>query len=218
MFTSTPVCWVFQWSCFAFDTSLSVDTHHSASELFSLASLILLAVLLAVYVLLLAVYVFSKFWFVDKLVDERSEFSPKNVRPTLDKTVVVQMGNFVSNIPCMLDKQIVATTVHVFWYFVSRIFLTFDFFFKFEFKKKQPKIESTFSIFWMILLLAESYTLENNECFEAFLIFHLIKVRQGVLTHRNDCFHYENVLFMAWLFILYFSSGKPLYVLNWMSS
>ena len=54
--------------------------------------------------MLLAVYVFSKFWFVDKLVSERSEFSPKNV-PLRCSMAVVQMEHFVWNIWCMLDKQ-----------------------------------------------------------------------------------------------------------------
>ena len=167
MFTSTPVCWVFQRSRFAFDASLSVDTHDSASELFSFASLILLAVLSAVYALLLAVYVFLKFWFVDKLVSERSEFSPKNVRLRSWYDGGGANGkNFVWNIWCILYKQRRNCC-----YYCSCLDILFrEYFkplmissetnhhFKIRFQKKQPKIENTFSIFWMILLFAENYS------------------------------------------------------------
>ena len=146
MFTSTSVCWVFQRSRFPFDTSLSVDTHDSASELFSLASLILLAVLLSVYVLLLVVYVFSKFWFVNKLVSESSEFSSKNVRLHSWYDGGGANGKFVWNIPSMLDKQrqnccyyCSCPLIFCFKNIFNLLFLFKQITFKFVFRKSNPK-------------------------------------------------------------------------------
>ena len=105
MFTSTAVCWVFQRCCFVFGSSLSVDTHDSASELFSLASLILIAVSLAVYVLILAVYFFRNpglltNWWANVLSSQQKMFDS-----TTDTMLLVQLENFVWNIWSTREKQ-----------------------------------------------------------------------------------------------------------------